>query len=145
MGLVLMALLAPLGVAFAQQSPGDYIFDKIAKDPQVLRRWQRAVPTSFETVDWLYQMQAVTTPVEEVIIDGGLYFVGFMCEPHDCGDNIAYFLIASDRAEAVGFLSSVNQKVAGQYFGSQDDELRDALFRHCLKEGDKAFACADAR
>lgn len=145
MGLDIVGLALLGNSASAQQGPGDYIFDKIAKDPQVLRRWQRAVPQSFESVDWIYQMQAVTTPVEEVTIDGGLYFLGFLCQPHDCGDNITYFLIASDRAEAAGFLSSVNQKVPGLYFGTDSDALKDALLQHCLKEGDKSFACADAR
>lgn len=145
LGLALAVLAALGGKARAQQGPGDYIFDKIAKDPQVLRRWQRAVPASFERVDWIYQMQAVTTPVEDVFIGGGLYFLGFMCQPHDCGDNIVYFVIASDRAEAAGFLSSVNEKVPGLYFGTDSDALKDVLLNHCLKEGDKAFACANAR
>ncbi len=74
LGLALAVLAALGGKARAQQGPGDYIFDKIAKDPQVLRRWQRAVPASFERVDWIYQMQAVTTPVEDVFIGGGPLF-----------------------------------------------------------------------
>lgn len=134
------------GLAGAQaQSPGPYIMDLIAKQPQLLRGSQNAVPTELENIAWLFQMQAVTTPVETVTLEGQSYYLGWMCQPHDCGDNQAYFIIADQGTEAAGFVSSVKEAIAGRYFGSQDTSLRDALLARCLKDGDKAFACADAR
>lgn len=136
--------LACLTAAHAQ-SPGPYIIDLIAKEPALLRAWQGAVPSELERIDWLFQMQAVTTPVETLELDGQRYYLGWMCQPHDCGDNIAYFIIEQRGLAAAGFLSSYNEAVAGRFFGSLDAGLLDALLAQCLKDGDKAFACADAR
>jgi hypothetical protein len=71
-----------------------------------LRAWQGAVPSELERIDWLFQMQAVTTPVETLELDGQRYYLGWMCQPHDCGDNIAYFIIEQRGLAAAGFLSS---------------------------------------
>ncbi len=145
LALILLCLSA-LGAGRASaQSPGPYIIDLIAKDPQLLRNWQSAVPSELESIDWLFQMQAVTTPVETVTLDGSAHYLGWMCQPHDCGDNQAYFVIAKQGRVAAGFLTSVNEAIAGRYFGSQSATLLDALLTRCLKDGDKAFACADAR
>jgi hypothetical protein len=52
--------------------------------------------------------------------NGHAFAVGSVCKPHDCGDNIAAFLVEQDGAHAAGgvLLMDGDRERAETYFGN---------------------------
>ncbi|MBS5837349.1 MAG: hypothetical protein KIC74_11400, partial [Neisseria sp.] len=73
-----------------------YPFDLVKKQPYKAiwgqEVWREARD---KNDDWLKGAEGVATPLEPVIISSQKYQRATVCEPHNCSDNIIYFLINS--------------------------------------------------
>ena len=83
------------GFAFAKEI---YPFDLVKKQPYKAiwgqEVWREARD---KNDDWLKGAEGVATPLESVIISSQKYQRATVCEPHNCSDNIIYFLIKKPR------------------------------------------------
>ena len=95
-------LLASGGVAVAQ----DYAFDIPKKHPALLSAWRAVTPTKFKTVAWVWNFSGTAGPLEARQIGGKPFLLGWVCKPHDCGDNKMTFLLAKDGSAAYGLVRS---------------------------------------
>ena len=95
-------LLAAAGAAQA----GDYAFDIPRKYPALLSAWRAAAPAKFKTTVWVWNFSGTAGPLEERRIGGKPFLLGWVCKPHDCGDNKMTFLLAKDGSAAYGLVTS---------------------------------------
>jgi Inhibitor of vertebrate lysozyme (Ivy) len=110
-------------VAFAE----DYAFDLKKKNPGALAAWMKIVPTSYRKSDSIDRLDGTTTPMDQVTMQGKVFYYGSVCQPHDCAGNNVAFLIAEDGSAAYGMLSSNNFGVKARIFGAPDAEARQLL------------------
>jgi hypothetical protein len=82
-----------------------YAFELGETHPAALKAWQAIVPAAQRGDEWLYEMKGTATPIKDRTLGGVAFLGGFVCKPHDCGDNNAVFLIANDGSRAVGLLT----------------------------------------
>lgn len=85
---------------------GDYAFDIPKKYPAQLTAWRAVAPTKFKTVAWVWNFSGTAGPLEERKIAGKAFLLGWVCKPHDCGDNKMTFLLAKDGSAAYGLVQS---------------------------------------
>jgi len=73
-----------------------YPFDLVKKQPYKAI-WEQEVwrEVRDKNDDWLKGAEGVAAPLEPVIISSQKYQRATVCEPHNCSDNIIYFLINS--------------------------------------------------
>jgi hypothetical protein len=108
-------------------SAQDYIFDAVKSNPSLLKAWHKIVPKYLKSNDWIYNFGGVSNPVDIVTVHGKRFYLGWVCQPHDCSGNSATFLIAVDGSEAQGAVSSVNLGYKMKWLGAPDQEQRQLL------------------
>ena len=117
-----------LGVTHSgSASAQEYIFDAVKSNPALLKAWHKIVPKYLKTNDWIYSFGGVSNPVDVVTVHGKRFYLGWVCQPHDCSGNSATFLIAVDGSEAQGAVSSVNLGYKMKWLGAPDQEQRQLL------------------
>ena len=125
-------LLFSLAIATpaAADNLANYPFSLAKIDPKALAAWQRILPPKFKRIDWVYRLDGTAEEMKRVEIGGKPYFLGWVCKPHDCGNQLA-FLIAQDRSRAVGVVQSEQTGNLPLWLGSPTAEeiqmLRDKL------------------
>ena len=105
----------------------EYSFDLRKNHPVALAAWVKQVPSTYRTSDWVYRLDGTTSPMEEVTMQGRVFYYGSVCKPHDCGGNNVVFLIADDGSAAYGLLASETLGVKARIFGAPDAEARQLL------------------
>ena len=111
------------GAANAQE----YIFDATKSNPTLLKAWHKIVPKDLRAHDWIFNFGGVSNPVDIVTVHRKRFYLGWVCQPHDCSGNSTTFLIAVDGSEAQGAVSSVNLGYKMKWLGAPDQEQRQLL------------------
>lgn len=104
-------------------SRDDYIFELRKKYPHLLRTWDTIVPDKYKRIDWIGNLNGTTGIVYVTYLSGQPFFIGYVCQPHNCGGNSVYFLIGVNSPEAYGMLDSSSLNV-GAYFGSPPNDAK---------------------
>lgn len=130
-----MRLRAPVGVvlllgffaAFAQAAPTEPYLPDLMEQPAHRAAWKsmlagQPVPPWVKTFD--QTLNATASPVEPVSVGGIPYTLGWICKPHDCGDNQLYVLFAPEARQAWGLLITGN---ARQWLGNPDAAVQAAI------------------
>lgn len=98
---VLLTILS-IGLSYAKQI---YPFDFVKKQPYKTI-WEQNVWREVEDKKadvWLKGAEGVASPLETVTVGTQKYQRATVCEPHNCGDNIIYFLISSKKLVGIQF------------------------------------------
>jgi hypothetical protein len=135
-----LCVLALAGSVYSQAADDpsgtqDYIFDIVKRTPSILRTWESIVPSSYANELWIEELQGVTTPVQHIIIDERPFYLGDVCRPHLCPENVIVFLIAVDGSEAYGMLSSKFLNATG-IFGNPNPECQQVMAKEMAKDFD---------
>ena len=126
----LFLCLVAIATPAAADNLANYPFSLAKTDPKGLAAWQRILPPKFKRIDWVYRLDGTADEMKRVEIGGKPYRLGWVCKPHDCGNQLA-FLIALDRSRAVGVVQSEQTGNLPLWLGSPTAEeiqtLRDKL------------------
>ena len=97
-----------------------YPFDLVKKQPYKAI-WGQEVwrEVRDKNDDWLKGAGGVATPLEPVIIGSQKYQRATVCEPHNCSDNIIYFLINSRKLVGIQFKHNDNGYLNVIRYGSR--------------------------
>lgn len=133
--LVLILLFFP---SFASAQPAttelkQHAFALNKVSPAALRALQRMLPASLKSVRWIYRLDGVAGPMVSVRLGGKDYLGGFVCQPHDCGDNEFAYVVARDGTRAVGLVRSTNVRGAGNLVVGSPTPDERALLEELLK------------
>lgn len=126
--LLLLMLLLLGGAAFAaEKTEGPYLFD-LMKQPSYRAAWTGML--AGETVpEWVESyaktLDGPAIPSINIQVDGKPHLLGFVCKPHDCGDNQIYVLFAPDGVRAWGLLLMAGTQ--RKWLGSPDQSVQDAI------------------
>jgi Inhibitor of vertebrate lysozyme (Ivy) len=124
-----LAAISLLGLtpASAQEPEGPYLPD-LMEQPAYLAAWTSIVAGE-KLPAWLNTFtktqNAVSTPVKTMSVGGQDYTLGWICEPHNCGDAQAYVLFAPEARQAWGLVISEGTKQ--QWLGKPDDAVKAAI------------------
>ena len=122
-GLVVLGILG--GIALADD---EYPGDLRKKHPAAYKAYSKVVPRRYRKVTWIYRLQGTAGPVSQADVGGKTFYLGMVCQPHDCGDNEVAYLIAADGSAAYGLLHSSNYAKPGDVtFGTPDEPARKLL------------------
>lgn len=124
--LLLLLLLAPVA-AYAAEEEASYLPDLMAQ-PAFLKAWKTML--AGETVPpWVNSFtqtqNATSAPSKSVTVAGQPYTLGWICKPHDCGDNQLYVLFTPQARQAWGLLISPGDK--RQWLGRPDPAIQAAI------------------
>lgn len=111
------------GTAQAQE----YIFDVAKSNSKLMKAWHKILPKNLKSNDWIANFGGPSNPVDVVTVHGKQFYLGWVCQPHDCMGNSATFLIAVDGSEAQGAVSSINLGMKMKWLGAPDLEHRQLL------------------
>jgi inhibitor of lysozyme (Ivy) len=98
-----------------KEKPYHAAWDAMLKGEKKIDRW---IVTFGKTYD------GVTDKVKTVAVDGQNDMLGWVCKPHDCGNNQLYLLFAPDAKAAWGML--VTDKTT-RWLGAPGDSVQAAL------------------
>jgi len=99
-------LLALVAVTAARaDDPNNYPFNLAKTNPKALAAWQHVVPDRLKRIAWVYRLDGTADQMRRVEIAGKPYLLGWVCKPHDCGNQLA-FLVAVDLSRAAGVVRS---------------------------------------
>lgn len=119
-----LALAGALAVS-APAAAQTYPFEIAKANPAALRGWRAVLPRDLAKVRWLARFDGVAGPLETVTMKGRAFYYGTICKPHDCGDNIASFLIGKEGGASYGYL--VSRDLGVRWFGAPDAEAQKLL------------------
>jgi Inhibitor of vertebrate lysozyme (Ivy) len=106
-GAAMMALaLAFVSASSRAETPGNYPFNLYKYSPRALVTLQRIIPAKFKSISWIYKLDGTSDEMATVQIQGKPYRIGWVCKPHDCGENQLAFLIALDASRAMALMVS---------------------------------------
>lgn len=102
------AVLGALLIAYSSPSladtPGNYAFNLGKNNPKALALFQTIVPVKFRGQAWINRLDGTGDEMRTVQLRGQPYLLGWVCKPHDCGNNQLAFLIALDLSHAAAEL-----------------------------------------
>ena len=101
-----------------------YLFD-IIKRPAYKKAWLAMFRNERGVPQWLVRVEGPSTPMEQATMNGVAYQKGFVCKPHDCGDNSFHVIFSADGTKAWGLLL-VNE-VQERFFGSPGTDMMALL------------------
>jgi hypothetical protein len=124
--LLIALLLFGSSAALAQDSR-PYLFD-LMKQPHYLMAWKgmlvgETVPPWVKTVTKTFN--GTSAPATTISVGGQPYLLGWVCKPHDCGDNQLYVLFAPGARQAWGLLISPGDKRS--WLGRPDPAIQAAI------------------
>lgn len=123
---ILLALFTISVSSFAHAADPS-LYD-LLKEPAYRAAWDQML--GGEAVDpWVTTFvetgNGVTAASTPVTIDGENDLVGWVCKPHDCGDNQLYVLFSPGAAAAWGMLKVAQSEP--RWFGGPSDAAKEAL------------------
>jgi hypothetical protein len=124
--LLIALLLLGASPAVAQDN-GPYLFD-LMKQPHYLMAWKgmlvgETVPPWVKTFTKTFN--GTSAPATTISVGGEPYLLGWVCKPHDCGDNQLYVLFAPGARQAWGLLISAGDKRS--WLGRPDPAIQAAI------------------
>jgi hypothetical protein len=107
-GLLVAGLLLSPGISVQAASHGmpHYPWDMRKKMAVHYRAYLKILPVSLKRTPWFGRFDGTGMPVEQVALDGKVYFAGAICKPHDCADNYLTFLVAANGSRAVAMVKA---------------------------------------
>lgn len=84
----------------------DYAYQLPEKFPQDMTVLRSIIPDGLKSVEWIYDLSGVASPLRTIEWNGKSYRGGSVCKPHDCADNMFVFLVALDGSRAIATLKS---------------------------------------
>ena len=120
-----LLLFAPVAAQAADAN--SYLPDLIAK-PAYLKAWKgmlagKSVPPWVES--FTRTQNATSAPSKPIPVGGQPYTLGWICKPHDCGDNQVYVLFTPEARQAWGLLISPGDK--RRWLGRPDPAIQAAI------------------
>jgi len=124
--LLVLLLLAPVAASAADEE-APYLFDLMGQ-PAYLAAWKgmlagETVPPWVES--FTKTQNATSAPAKSVPVGGQPYTLGWICKPHDCGDNQLYVLFTPEARQAWGLLISPGDKRT--WLGRPDPAIQAAI------------------
>jgi hypothetical protein len=99
----------------------DYPWNLEKSNPTAIHALRRIIPVQFSSVDWVYNLNGTAEELTAVTRGSATYIAGWICKPHDCGDNKFTFLISTDGSRAIGLVKSVD--LGGKrFFGNPNSD-----------------------
>jgi Inhibitor of vertebrate lysozyme (Ivy) len=123
--LLVLLLLAPVA---AQATDAETYLPDLMEQPAYLKAWKAmlAGETVPPWVDSFTKTQnATSAPAKSIPVGGQPYTLGWICKPHDCGDNQLYVLFTPEARQAWGLLISPGDK--RQWIGRPDPAIQAAI------------------
>ena len=126
-------LAALLIVSFAAPAfAGPYLFELLEiegyrKGFGALLSHEKSLPAWVKT--FAKTMNGVSTPSQDIEVNGGGYVLASVCKPHDCWGNMLYVVFANGGEEAWGLLEATGDDgvTHTRLLGKPDKAMTDAL------------------
>lgn len=100
---------AELGPPLVTLKVDSYGFDMPRLYPTAWPRWKSALrQAGFQQQPWLFDASGVAGPMKTVNIGGRVYHHGYVCQPHNCGNNNMDVLVRPDQTRIVGRVQITN-------------------------------------
>jgi len=100
-------LYAGIYVQAASPDVPDYPWDLRKKMPVHYQAYLKILPARLKRTAWFGRFDGTGMPVEQVAVDGKVYFAGGICKPHECADNYLTFLVEVDGSRAVAMVKAM--------------------------------------
>ena len=134
---------APVTVQPQPRRPEEvYSFDLPKEYPLAAASWKANLPLDFQDFAWAAKFEGVGSPLRTVTMNGKRVLFGFICEPHNCGNNHVGFLFTPDQRRVVGFVQVTDDQsgaVSLTPVGSPSREEQSCLMK--LNDDLEATTC----
>lgn len=133
LALTTSSILCLSGVASAREMK-ETVYDLVSK-AQYKPAWNTLFVGSKNLPGWIKKGEGVSSPCEEIKAAGGTYIVGWMCEPHNCGNHQFAVAFSKDLKKAWGMRYVLEDVPAGKqapatkttWFGNPSPEIKKLL------------------
>jgi hypothetical protein len=102
-------------------------FQLAKKNPKAMQAWRKIVPKDLSGVPWINDLNGATLPMQSVTMRGRPAYMGVVCMPDNCGNNVVVFLIAQDGSAAAGAVGAKALGIEPRAFGDDDPATRRQL------------------
>ena len=126
--LLLAFLLLGFAPAFAEDEPNGTYLPDLMEQSAYSAAWKGMLAGERAPL-WVKKfgetLNATSAPSKSVVVGGEPYTLGWICKPHDCGDNQVYVLFAPGARQAWGLLISAGDKRS--WLGRPDPAIQAAI------------------
>jgi len=125
---IFLGAIASGAIAGSAAAEEPYLYD-LLKQPAFHAAWDAMLKGEKNRPAWIVTFgrtyDGVTDRVKTVLVNGDPDHLGWVCKPHDCGDNQLYVLFSPQGRQAWAELVTAN--APPRWFGKPDEQVKTAL------------------